>query len=80
MFNHVGFSVFFNMLKDSSCNPLAISSKYVSFQYRLYLRFFFTVTLHRNQFIHLPHELINWFLYGEIVDGYEVYLILTRSE
>ena len=35
------------------------------------------VSLYRNQFINLPHELINWFLYGEIVDRYEVYLILT---
>ena len=35
------------------------------------------VSLYRNRFINLLGELINWFLYGEIVDGYEVYLILT---
>ena len=27
--------------------------------------------------MNLPHELINWFLYSEIVDSYEVYLTLT---
>ena len=35
------------------------------------------ISLYRNWFIDLPQELINWFLYGEIVDGYELYLILT---
>ena len=38
---------------------------------------FFMVSLHKNQFINLPHELINWFLYGEIIDRYQVYSILT---
>ena len=37
------------------------------------------VSLYKNQFINLPHELINWFLYGEIIDWYQVYLILTAE-
>ena len=40
---------------------------------------FFMVSLYKNQFINLPHELINWFLYGEIIDRYQVYLILTAE-
>ena len=35
------------------------------------------VSLYKNQFINLPYSLGNWFLYGEIVDGCEIYLILT---
>ena len=41
---------------------------------------FFVVDIYRHWFTSLPCELINWFLYGEIVDGYEVYLILTVED
>ena len=39
--------------------------------------FFLMVSPYRNWFINLTCEFINWFLYGKIVDGYDIYLILT---
>ena len=38
------------------------------------------VYLYRTQFISLPYSFINWFLYDENVDGYEIYFLLIVEQ